>query len=199
MERLLADMDGLGVATLSSLPLTIRMGSDMGMVVRRLRAGIYSSEKAEAGGAVVGVATWVLGCASQVLPSPPAVLLDDVAAIVASRMRPALRFALEELATLVARVPELLTGTRRESVLLGLAQLADETAIPSNVSRLSPLPASGIPLGERPSLRGSAMRLAVELSKTSDGQVSDERTVLETWRRISVSEFLPEVRREWLH
>jgi hypothetical protein len=194
--HLVDDMQEAGVSALLVTPLTIRLGARPDEVAQALRRGLFSSEEPVVAAAAEGIAIWIAGHAAGLFPSPPPYLLDDMAHIVAARRRPALMPTLTQLASIARSLPEAITVERLELLVVGLEELAEETALPSG---------SGVDGGtntllapeDRPAHRRAAVKLAAAISELPGVSIGRPGIVVDTWRRIAENDVLPEVRRGW--
>ena len=198
IDRLVAEMQGAGFIVIGVLPaLLIGKLVNADEAASRLRLALNSMREDEVRGAVQGVFYWLGYHAKNLVPAPPADLLEDIINHTLTRRQPGLQAALQYLASIVHMLPEAVTNQQRNRLHNALDYLAAETALPLQEDMRDPeCTHTAIPVDERPEYRASAAALAYELySQIPEGQPVS--APLQRWREIASSDSLPEVRWAW--
>ena len=198
-RRLLSEMEQSGFCVLSALPMTLFIDPNSDdEIAQKLRVGLNSMKQEEVRSSMIGLSNWLVYGNRQSIPVPPADLLNELVNRVTSRRQPGLDSAIQVLADIVRRLPDLLNESQMKSACVALEYLVQETELPNRqdeaiTSNLSTV----IPVNDRPEYRKLAVGLAHRLFVHFASNNQEVPQILVKWKEISQNDPLPEVRRAW--
>ena len=197
--KLLSEMEGAGLYLQQNTPLALFIvpGTTI-QAARKLRMRLNSSVFDEVRQAIIDLFYWIVYGHRQILPYPPADLLNEWVNTIVKRQQPGLALAIGQMAVLIEKVPAALDEQQFHSLYIGLEYLLTDTKLPTSEEReridLTP---QTIPVEYRPEYREMAVKLAYQLYAHFESSNQDIPEILLIWKTTSQNDVLPEVRRAW--
>lgn len=193
--QLLQEMEHLNVSILVALPMTLFVKPDsVDEISRRLRNSLNSMDKEEIHDSIYALFSWLAYSYIRLIPSPPEDLLNEIANRVLTRRQPGLDSAIHLVSGVARRFPELLNAKQMDILCTALEYLKNETDLQNVENYNAPILALDIP-----DYRASVAKLAYWLFIWFDKNKKDMPEILVSWKEISESDSLPEVRKAWIH
>ncbi|MBI5204089.1 MAG: SIR2 family protein [Nitrospirae bacterium] len=198
-KNLLFEMEELGINILQALPAILFIDdSYYDEICFKLRIGLNSTDEESIRNTISGIFYWIAYGAKGKIKIPPDDLLSALVDRIAARRQPGLNSALEILVSVLKWYPKILDSKQIESLCIALEYLLKETELPGITDReqLNNL-SDTIHIEDRPTYRELSSKLAFNIDKYLNQNNKEIPKILETWKKISLSDPLPEVRRVW--
>jgi hypothetical protein len=201
--RLIQSIQKEGFSLLEFLPaLLALLGISSDEAARQIRHDLLGSTDDEERNAANAIRLWHLLARDGRTPEPPAFLLDDLIAQVASRRQPGLEIALTFARLFLEEIPDRLSDVHMEAMCRGIEHLSIETLPPSGgtpgdmkgkTKLVSPFSSE-----ERIALRAETSALAASLQQEYARRGMPIPASIEWWKQVAAMDMLPEVRRPWM-
>jgi hypothetical protein len=184
IERLLNELDAVGIATLGCIPAMLIAWPDRAaLTADRIRAALQQGSESAVVAAAEAAQCWTLLSPGSAAPKLPSDVLDELCNRLAFRQQPALDIVMVHLARIVREAQDVLNAKQLAAISLGLEHLLLETQLPGPDGRVTNISSSSqIPLSERPLYRARSAWLAYEVSRLLQKRSLQLPPVFERWK-----------------
>lgn len=170
-----------------------RLESATNLVINHM----HSSSSEEVLGACCGLYYWLGLEDANLLPGPPALLLDSLMEMALGRRQPGLTHYVQLLTLLVREYPSKITEARFDQICKALDFLAEDTRLRREPFTAAQSELLRFPPEERGRLRQRASELASTVATHCREQGIEIPKIIQSWEQDAVQDPLPEVRHAW--
>ena len=190
--KMITELDEAKINILPILPAVLPASPALyDFIAERIQAALFSNDKDQVEGALLGLRDWFVYSQKAALVKPPSHFFDHLINIVAGRKPPALDSALMYVGHLLKSVPQIFEEKHLELMLVGLDRLIEETDVRSN------LDAGSIQMPDKPHVRYRAAKLAHQISQHYEQIGKAVPATLSKWQVVCQSDPIAYVRSAW--